>query len=434
MFPPVNERMQGLTIDIQPSADRTAASGGNRTLGKWRDGRKGWLAGAALLAVLAGWWASQGSGGPARAKAEAGPIPVTTAQAAEKDVPVVLEGVGTVQALQSVNVQAQTDGVLVKVAFSEGQQIHVGDVLAQIDPRSNQAALDAAVARRGQDEAQLVNARNDVQRNAPLAEKNFLAPQAYDAMVAKVAQLEAAVKSDEAAINAARVQLDFTTIRSPIDGRAGLRLIDVGNVVHGGGEFPSGGGAPALSSSGGSPTSDTLVVIRQLQPIAVLFALPQDELPRILAANAKGHAAVAAYGRGGGDPIEQGELSVVDNSVDAATGTVRLKAIFVNRTGQLWPGQFVNARLLVDTRRKTVTVPATAVQRTAAEGDNVTRDVIVVVKDDGSLDYRTVAVGAVSDDTAEILKGVAAGETVVVAGHYRLRPGAKVATHPADRG
>jgi len=360
-------------------------------------------------------------------------VPVGAATAERRDVPVYLQGIGTVQAFNTVAIHPQAEGQLVKVAFTEGQEVHAGDLLAQIDPRPYQAALDQAVAKKAQDEALLANAKLDVQRYAGLVEKNYVARQQLDTTRAQAAQLEAAAKGDEAAIQAARIQLGYTTIRSPIDGRAGIRQVDQGNIVHsfssGGSTGGSGSGSGGSSSSGSGSSggnSDALVVIAQLHPISVIFTLPQEELPRLLQANAKGKLGVAVFGRAGGDALDQGQLEVIDNQIDPATGTVRLKATLPNKNGLLWPGQFVNAKLLLDTRAQSVTVPDTAIQR-GAQGDYV-----FIVRDDHTVESRTVVTGTLHDGTAEVLQGLTEGETVVASGHYRLRPGIKVAIETAN--
>lgn len=334
-------------------------------------------------------------------------IPVSATPASRRDLPVYLTGIGAVQAYNTVSVHPQVDGQLVKVTFSEGQDVKTGDVLAQIDPRTYQAALDQANAKRTQDEALLDNARLDVTRYAGLVEKNYISRQQLDATRALVAQYEAAVKGDEAAIHSAEIQLGFTTVRSPIDGRVGIRQIDMGNILH------------ADSPSGGS--SETLVVVTQLHPIAVVFTLNQDDLPRLLQIKSKGKPEVVVFGRDGGAVLGQGRLEVVDNQIDQTTSTVKLKAVFPNTNGGLWPGQFVNARVLVDNRNAVVSVPATALQR----GDS--GEFVYVVKNDGSVDRRPVVAGAIYNDVAEIVQGIADGEVVVTSGQYRLKAGAKVA-------
>jgi multidrug efflux system membrane fusion protein len=374
-------------------------------------------------ALAVGWLiSSQGSGQPRLSPDE--PVPVTAALATRRDVPLYLEGVGAVQAYRTVNAQPQVDGPLVDVAFAEGQEVHAGDILGRIDPRPYQAALDQAEARKAEDEALLLSARKDAERSAALAAKNYTAAQTLDAARAKAGQLEAAVKGDAAAVEAARIRLGYTTIRTPIDGRIGIRQVDPGNIMHatspdsvtteGGG----GGGTSGIKSN-------TLAVITQIHPISVVFTLPQDALPRLLVAKAGGPLEVAVYGRGG-EALDRGRLDVIDNQVDAATGMVRLKATMPNSRNLLWPGQFINARLLVETHTRSVTVPALAVQT------GETGEMAFVVNGDSSVAVRKIRTGIVDGDVTEILDGINEGESVVVAGQYRLRSGSKVVAHSAQ--
>jgi len=365
-----------------------------------------WVLPLAAIGAATGLWLFQGPAVGSPSKPAEAAVPVTTAVASLRDLPISLEGVGAIQAFRSVSVHPQVDGLLLQAAFTEGQQVHAGDLLGQIDPRSFQAALNQATAKKAEDEALLANARRDVQRSAPLVEKQFISTQVYDTQIARVAQLEAAVKGDEAAIEAARIQLGYTAIHSPIEGRAGIRQIDPGNILHG-------------TGSGGPGGADTLVVITQLHPISVVFTLSQDELPNLVAAQARGPVSVAVYGRKGGEPLDQGRLEVIDNQVDPTTGMVRIKATLPNSRDLLWPGQFVNAKLRVDTHLQAVMVPATAVQR-GAQGESV-----FVAKPDGTVESRDIVAGTLDGEQAEIVHGLTAGETVVTAGHYRLRPAVK---------
>jgi multidrug efflux system membrane fusion protein len=329
------------------------------------------------------------------------PVPVTVGKAMKRDLQTFLEGLGTVQAYNTVTIRPQVDGRLVKLAVKEGQDVKAGDLLFEIDPRPYQAAYDQAVAKKAQDQAQLANAKLDLQRYANLAEKNFIAHQQLDTTQAQVNQLEAAVKGDQAAIDAARVNLDYCSIRSPIEGRVGIRAVDVGNVVH------------AADSTG-------LVVITQLQPIHLLFSLPEDNLQNILQASAKAMPGVAAISRDGSRHLDDGQLDLVDNQVDQATGMVRLRATLPNKSHLLWPGQFVNARLTLDKLSGVVTIPLEAIQR-GPEGRSV-----FVVKADGTVEHRPIAIGPVSEGVVVVTKGVAEGETVVTGGQYRLETGSKV--------
>ncbi len=366
-----------------------------------------------LLAALGGGlWAWRGTKGPAGA---AGPrsVPVSVAVASRRDMPQWLDGLGTVQAYYTVTVRPQVDGQLQSVAFTEGQEVHAGDLLAQIDPRSYQAALDQAQAKKAQDQAQLANARVDLARYAGLVTKHYVTQQQYDTTRALVNQLEATVLGDGAAVESARVQLGYTTIRAPISGRVGIRQIDPGNIVH------------ASDANG-------IVVLSQMHPISVLFPLPQDELPRVVRAMAAGPLEVVAASRDGKDMLDRGTLELVDNQIDPATGTVKLKATMPNGQGVLWPGQFVDARLLVGTLHQVVTVPATAV----LHGQQSTY--AYVVKPDHTVEARTVTAAPAGGDFTVIESGIADGETVVTAGQYRLQQGARVevdtaATAPAAK-
>ena len=342
-------------------------------------------------------------------------IPVTVATALRQDLPVYLTGIGTVQAGNSVAIHAQVDGQLTKIAFTEGQEVKAGDVLAQIDPRSYQAALDQALARKDRDQALLDNARQDVERYQGLADQNYISRQQLDNAKSLVAQHEADVKGDQAAIAAARIQLEYTTIRTPIEGRVGIRQVDVGNILHGSSGMEGGGGH---SPPGGS--SDTLVVITQHHPIAVLFTLPQDQLPLVRQALAKEKPEVDVYDRNGAHSLDKGRLLVVDNQIDNATSTIRLKALMPNKGETLWPGQYVSARLQVGTHAKPVTIPGTALLR-GEQGEYV-----YVIQDDSSVAVRKVTSGAVLGDVVEIQSGLEAGENVVADGQYRLKPGSKV--------
>lgn len=329
-------------------------------------------------------------------------IPATLGVSARKNVQVFLDGLGTVQAYNTVTVNSRVDGTLDKVSFVEGQEVKAGDVLAQIDPRPFKAALDLAVATRAKDEAQLVNARLDLKRfqeAGPLASTR----QQIDTQQALVDQLVATVKGDQANIEAAQVQLDYTTIRAPLSGRTGIRLVDQGNIIH------------AASSSG-------LVVITQLQPISVVFTLPQDQVHSVIheMTTSKIPLVAVAQGRDDRRTLDTGTLSLVDNQIDPASGSVRLKATFPNNGYVLWPGQFVNIRLQLKTLEDVVTVPSTAVQR----GPNGM--FVYTVKPDASITIQPVSVQQMSQGTSVIEKGLDTGTPIVVAGQFRLKPGSRV--------
>ena len=361
---------------------------------------------AAALALsgagLAGWlWIE----GPAKAQAPAPPppaIPVQAATASPADVPIQETGLGSVQAFNTVTVKVRVDGELQKIAFTEGQMVKAGDLLAQIDPRPFQAALDQAIAKQAQDQAQLDNARLNLQRDANLVIHQYATQQTVDNEKAMVSQLEATIQGDAAAIENARVQLGYTTITAPIAGRTGIRLIDQGNIVH-------------ATDTGG------IVVVTQLQPISVIFTLPEDDLPAIADAQAKGAVTVTALSRDGTDPLDQGTLALVDNEIDQTTGTLRLKATFPNPHNRLWPGQFVNIQVLLRTERGVLTVPSGAIQRSNS-GLYVYR-----VKPDDSVEVQPVEVGQMTNKIAVVTGGLEPGDRVVTAGQYRLQPGARVA-------
>jgi multidrug efflux system membrane fusion protein len=338
-----------------------------------------------------------------------GPVPVLAVQVKRADVPIHLDAVGTVRALNTVTVRAQVDGKLLSINFDEGQDVKKGDVLAQIDPTTFKAALDQAVAKKAQDEAQLANSKNDLARYQRLAATNAINQQQADTQKALVAQNEALVQGDQAAIDNARAMLAYTTVVAPIDGRTGLRQVDAGNIIH------------ASDSNG-------IVIITQITPISVLFNLPQQELDRVNAAFAKGTLPVDAQRSEDDKVIANGRLTVVDNQVDQSTGTVKLKAEFPNADRQLWPGQFVNVRLLVDTLKQVVVVPTGAVQR----GPKGT--FVYVVKDDNTVAIQAITVQRQDEDQAVVAKGLEPGQRVVTTGFVRLSEGTKVsATAPGEQ-
>src|SRR5882672_2385920 len=296
----------------------------------------------------------------AAARVGQAPVPVVAGKVGRTDVAIYLDGLGTVQAFNTVTVRPRVDGQLQKVGFTEGQDVHAGDLLAQIDPEPFRAQLAQAVGKKGQDAAQLANAQIDLKRESALLEAKIDSQQVYDTAQALVNQLDAAVKADQAAIDSAQVQLDYTTINSPIDGRTGIRQVDQGNIVH------------ATDTNG-------LVVITQLKPISVVFTLPEQSLTDIQKAMSSNEVSVLAVDRDNTTQLGEGKLAVIDNQIDTTTGTIRLKATFANDDLRLWPGQFVNARLLLTTRKGGLIVPASAVQR-GPDGSY-----IFVIKDDQSV-------------------------------------------------
>jgi len=358
-----------------------------------------------FVGILAGGvvWAIIGKSAPPRPSAQLeadGPVPVLAAEASVADVPVYLDGVGTVRALNMVTVHTLVDGTLTAVNFREGQDVKAGEVLARIDPRTYQAQLDQAVAKKALDEAQLANARLDLDRYTNLIKTNAATRQQLDTQRATVAQLEAQVKLDQGAIDNAKTYLDYCTIVSPLNGRTGLRLVDQGNIVH------------AADATG-------IVVLTQIQPIAVLFTLPQQLLPRVNKAFGKGPLAVEATASDSKIVLDYGTLTVINNQVDPATGTVQLKAEFPNPDLQLWPGQFVNIRLLIDTLQRVVTISSAAIQR----GPN--GPFVYVLQADETVAVRPVTV-AEQDENRAVVAGIAASEEVVITGFGQLANGRKV--------
>ena len=332
-------------------------------------------------------------------------IPVLTATATVADVPEYLDALGTVQAFNTVNIKAMIDGPLTEVRFVEGQDVKAGDVLARIDPRPYQAALDQAVAKKAQDEASLANARVDLARYQKLAATAYTSSQTSDTQKAQVAQDVALVEQDQAQIDTARTNLSYTTIASPLAGRTGIRQVDQGNIVHAADTTP-------------------LVVITQLQPISVVFTLPQQTLPEVAAAMHVGTPEVLAFPQGdiaaSGAPVDRGQLAVLDNTVDQNTGTIKLKATFPNAGLALWPGGFINVRLLVRTERGVLTVPPVAVQRGPAGA------YAYVVASDSTAMRRPLTVGHEDEAVSVVLAGLQPGDRVVTDGASRLTNGARV--------
>ncbi len=334
--------------------------------------------------------------------ASAGPVPVLVAPVKRADVPVYLDTVGTAQALNTVTVRPQVDGKLIAVTFKEGQDVKKGDVLARIDPTIYKAQLDQAKAKKAQDEAQLANAKNDLARYEKLAATNAINRQQADTQKALVAQYTALVQADQAAIENAQATLGYTTITAPISGRTGLLNVDEGNYVR------------------ASDSSSAIVTISQIKPIAVLFNLPQQELDRVNAGFTKGPLPVEAQRPATGEVIAHGKLTVIDNQVDSSTGTVKLKADFPNPNLQLWPGQFVNVRLLIDTLKNVVVVPTAAVQR-GPKGAFV-----YVVGNDNKAAMHLVKVQKQDEKQAVIASGVEPPARVVTTGFVQLTDGKQV--------
>lgn len=344
----------------------------------------------------------RGGGGRRGGGADANrPVPVSAAPAQQRDVPVYFEGLGNVQAYYTVTIHSRVDGQLMQVNFREGQQVHKGDELALIDPRPYEVQLAQAEATKYKDQANLENAQRDLQRYADLYKQGVIAQQQYNTQQSVVAQQEGLVRADDAQINNAKLNLTYCHIKSPIDGRVGLRLVDPGNMVH------------AADQNG-------LLVITELQPIAVLFTLPEDNLRDVLQHMRSNRLEVQAWNRDDTQQIADGRLETIDNQIDPNTGTFRLKAVFDNRDNVLYPNQFVNARLQVYVRKNAITIPAAAVQR-GSQGTYV-----YVVKQDKSVDSRTIKIALTEGTVAVLDSGVNPGELVITDGQERLQPGNKV--------
>lgn len=364
--------------------------------------------GAVVLVVLALgwlWWARKSAA--AGSHAVAAPIVVDVATAVRSDVPLYLDGLGTVEAFYTAKVAARVDGLLERVNFVEGQQVKKGDLLAQIDPRPLQAALDQAVATKAKDDAQLATAKLDLDRYVTLAPQNLVAEQTVDTQRSLVTQLQAQSKIDQAMIDNARTQLDYTTITAPIAGRTGIRQVDPGNNVH------------ATDTTG-------IVVVTQLQPISVLFTLPEDSLPGVSKAMAAGSVPVIALLRDDKTELDTGTLSLIDNEIDPSTGTMRLKATFPNARNTLWPGQFVNVRVLVQQQRGVIKLASAAVQR-GPDGLFV-----YVVNPDMTVAARPITtIGEETNGAVVVSAGLQPDERVVISNQYRLEPGTHVRVQSA---
>ena len=348
------------------------------------------------------WYLHQGPV-PVRAARSSAPaaIPVTVATATKRDLPIYLTGLGSVQASFTVGIRPQVDGKLEAVLFTEGQQVKKGDVLARIDPRLYLAALDQAKARRMQDEAQLISAQKDLSRSRTLVDKSFQTQQVVDQQQGKVDQLIASINADEAAIETAQAQLDYTLITAPSDGRMGVRNIDPGNIVR-------------------AADSAVIATLTLTKPAAVLFTLSARSLDDVRDAMARGPVEVTALSQDNARVLSKGTLLLIDSFVDQASATMRLKAMFANEDEQLWPGDFVNARVLLEVRRDVVTVPSAAIQR----GPDGIFTWVVTPAD--SVEVRAIASGPTTGDQTIVARGLAEGERVVVDGQYKLRPNSRV--------
>src|ERR1700730_11603027 len=347
---------------------------------------RAWLLGTLAVLATVGWLWLPDKRTDAAARPQGGQaVAVDTAEVKRADIPVYLEGLGTIQAFNTVTVTARVDGELQKIAFEEGRTVNKGDLLAQIDPRPFQAALGQALAAKAKDEAQLQSAKADLERYVTLAPENLASKQILDAQRATVAGLEAQIKGDQASIDNARTQLQYTTIASPIQGRTGIRRVDVGNNVR-------------ATDTGG------IVVVTQLQPISLIFTLPEDALSVVGSALSAGTVTVEAMSRDGSAELDRGTVTLIDNQIDQTTGTIRLKAVFPNPHNKLWPGQYVDARVLVRTDKSALTIPAAAVQRGP---DGV---FTYVLKDDSTVEMRPLKVGEESGSMVGGREGITEAE------------------------
>jgi len=328
-------------------------------------------------------------------------VPVIASAVSGKDVPIYLHGIGTVAAYNTDVVRSQIQGQLITITFKEGQTVKAGDLLAEIDPRPYQAQIEQFTANRARDQAQLTNAEANLSRDNQLSDKGYATPQLIDTQKAQVAQLQAAVQADQAQIDQANVQLSYTRLTSAISGITGVRQVDIGNVIH--------------------PTDPNgLVVVTQIEPISLLFTLPQADLTAIQDRMAKGPMKVIAYSQDNRMELDEGDLLLVDNEIAGTTGTIQLKATFPNHEHRLWPGQLVNARLLLETRKDAISIAGSAVQ----QGQNGTY--VYVVKPDQTAELRTIHVAQITDGQALVDHGLKPGEVVVIDGQYRLKEGSRV--------
>ncbi|TQF42636.1 multidrug transporter [Bradyrhizobium sp. UNPF46] len=328
-------------------------------------------------------------------------VPVVASAVSGKDVPIYLHGIGTVAAYNTDVVRSQIQGQLIRITFKEGQTVKAGDLLAEIDPRPYQAQIEQFTANRARDQAQLTNAEANLSRDTQLGDKGYATPQLVDTQKAQVAQLQAAVQADQAQIDQANVQLSYTRLTSAISGITGVRQVDIGNVIH--------------------PTDPNgLVVVTQIEPISLLFTLPQADLTAIQDRMAKGPMKVIAYSQDNGMKLDEGDLLLVDNEIAGTTGTIQLKATFPNHQHRLWPGQLVNARLLLETRKDAISIAGSAVQ----QGQSGTY--VYVVKPDQTAELRTIHVAQITDGQALVDQGLKPGEVVVIDGQYRLKEGSRV--------
>jgi multidrug efflux system membrane fusion protein len=328
-------------------------------------------------------------------------VPVVVGTVHQDDVPIYLRGVGTVIAYNNVVVRSQITGQIIKIAFNQGQTVHQGDLLAEIDPRPYQAQLDQATANRDRDQAQLVNAQANLARYTSLQQKGYASTQLVETQNAQLAQLQAMVKSDEGVIEQAQTNLSYTNLTAPIDGVSGIRQVDIGNIIH--------------------PTdANGLVDVTQIQPISLIFSLPQTDFVEIQQEMARGSLAVLAYSQDDKTKLDEGKLDLIDNQIVQTTGTIRLRASFPNTKRMLWPGELIDARLLLETRHDGLTIPASAVQQ------GPSGSFVWVIGPDETVQTRPVTISQISEGRALVDSGVEANEKIVAEGQYRLVAGTHV--------
>lgn len=361
-----------------------------------------------LVALALIWSHSRHGAQAADTRATPAAVPVDAAVVEPRDVPGYLEGLGTVQAFYTVKVTARVDGQLDTVAFKEGETLKKGQLLAQIDPRPFKAALDQALAQRAKDEAMMTNAQHDMDRYMLLAPQDLASKQTVDTQRATLAQAQAQLKGDDATIENARTQLSYTTITAPINGRTGIRQVDPGNIVH------------ATDTAG-------IVVMTQIQPISVMFTLPEDEVPKMTEALSNGPTSVVALARDDGTVLDSGTVTLLDNQIDQTTGTIRVKATFPNARQRLWPGEFVSARVLVNVHKQALTIPAAALQR-GPDGMFA-----FVIDANSTVSVRPLKVTLLDENTVIVDAGLKPNERVVTSNMYRLEPGTVVRVNPAPQ-
>jgi membrane fusion protein, multidrug efflux system len=343
----------------------------------------------------------RGAAEPAQAAAAPPAVPVVAGTVHQGDVPIYLRGVGTVIAYNNVIVRSQITGQITKIAFTQGQTVHQGDLLAEIDPRPYQAQLDQAMANRDRDQAQVLNAQANSTRYTSLQQKGYASTQLVETQNAQLAQLQAMVKSDEGVIEQAQTNLSYTKLTAPIDSVTGIRQVDIGNIIH--------------------PTDPNgLVDLTQVQPISLIFSLPQTDFVEIQQQMAKGPLTVLAYSQDDKTRLDQGKLDLIDNQIVQTTGTIRLRASFPNAKRLLWPGELIDARLLLDTRHDGLTIPASAVQ----QGPN--GSFVWVIGSDETVQTRPVTISQISEGQALVDSGLQANEKIVAQGQYRLVAGVRV--------